>query len=419
MSHQLISRHLRWLIRAFVVAAAVLGGAGATAQIAAAHPRPAKPARSSRHQLGHRKHKARRQRRGVRHANPAKPPPSAPLGSGSAPLTSSGSSSQPAQAAATSAQSLAYPMLFAPGSVWNSPLAFDAALDPGSATMVSGLSAEVSREEGLRIGPWITVGANVYVVGPAQPTVLVRLDNPTGGRAPLQAAFTAVPIPPGAQPGSDADAELTVSQPSTDRLWEFFHMRLQSDGWHAAWGGAMQDVSRNPGYYDTTAWPGATTGWGATASSLPHAAGVITLSDVERGQIDHALAINLPYPCQSIYSWPAQRTDGTGTAANCIPEGTQLRIDPRLDIAALHLPTMVQMMALAAQKYGMIVRDQTHWAIGFWVQSPASAGVPNPFYGTNGSPSSSGPFQGLWPNQLLSYFPWNALHVLKMSGPGL
>jgi len=281
--------------------------------------------------------------------------------------------------------------------------------------MVSGLDAEVAREEGLGIGPWISPGAEIYVDGPDQPTVLVQLDDPTASwRAALQAAFASVPIPPDAQPGSDADAEMTVWQPSSDKLWEFFHMRLLSDGWHAAWGGAIDDVSQSPGYYDASAWPGASTSWGATASSLPDAAGVITLADIEQGAINHALAVNLPYPCQGIYSWPAQRTDGTGTAANCIPEGAHLRIDPSLNIPALHLPPFVQMMADAAQKYGIIVRNQTHWDIGFWIEDPTVSIGTNPFY-NNGAPSSTGPFQGMWPNQLLSHFPWSALQVLKMS----
>jgi hypothetical protein len=286
--------------------------------------------------------------------------------------------------------------------------------------MVSGLGAEVSREQQTAIGPWITVGAHLYVVGPNQPTVPVELADTTGPvRSALQAAFMAVPIPPGAQPESDSDEELSVWQPSTDKLWEFFHMQLLSDGWHATWGGAMNNVAQSPGYYNPNSWPGASNGWGATASSLPEAAGVITMADIQQGQIDHALAVNLPYPCQTIYSWPAQRTDGAGTASNCIPEGAHLRLNPTLNIPALHLPKFVQMMAQAAQTYGIIVRDQTKWSIGFWIQTPASAGTSDPFYNSSGDPTTSGPFGGMWPNQLMSYFPWSSLQVLQMTGPGI
>ena len=90
-----------------------------------------------------------------------------------------------------------------------------------------------------------------------------------------------------------------------------------------------------------------------------------------------------------------------------------MRIDPGLDISALHLPRLVQMMAEAAQRYGIIVRDQTHHAIGFSIESPPPTGT-GPFYTNAGAPSPTGPFQGMWPNQLMSVFPWSALQVLKM-----
>jgi hypothetical protein len=464
-------------------AAAVLSAAGGLASTAAALPYPSparvssapaahaasKPAAHKKRKKPAPKHKPARKKRPVTHpAAPAKsssqstatssklPPPPASAGSsqqkpttplspgspvtsapvsGSAPPTTvttppssgttpplTGTTPPPATTTPPSTTTLppTAPLPFALTSVWNAPLSPTAALDPGSANMISGLDAEVTREEQAAIGPWITVGANIYTVGPNQPTVTVQLTTTTGPvQSALRQAFMAVPIPTGAQPGGDSDEELTVWQPSTDKLWEFFHMQLLSDGWHATWGGAMDNVAESPGYFNSGSWPGASTSWGATASSLPQAAGVITMADVEQGQIDHALAVNLPYPCHTIYSWPGQRTDGAGTASNCIPEGAHLRLDPTLNIPALHLPRFVQMMAEAAQTYGIVVRDQTKWAIGFWIQSPASAGVGNPFYNSSGNPTSTGPFQGKWPNQLMSYFPWGSLQVVQMSGPGI
>ena len=46
-------------------------------------------------------------------------------------------------------------MLFSPTSVWKTPLADNAQLDPASAAMATGLNVEVARKEGLGIGPWI------------------------------------------------------------------------------------------------------------------------------------------------------------------------------------------------------------------------------------------------------------------------
>jgi hypothetical protein len=175
----------------------------------------------------------------------------------------------------------------------------------------------------------------------------------------------------------------------------------------------MDDVSRDPGYYTTASWPGALSVWGATATSLPIAAGVITLNDLRRGYIDHALAIDLPATAAGEWAWPAQRGDGSSTASNAIPEGARLRLDPKLNLASLHLPPLVNLIARAAQQYGMIVRDQTGEGIDFFVQDTVPIGD-DPFY-ANGAPSTSGPFQGEWPDQLMSQFPWSSVQVLQMS----
>ena len=152
------------------------------------------------------------------------------------------------------------PRLCSAASVWNTPLAPDAALAPSSPTLVQALGAEVATEQSHGIGPYITTGkasTPIYVVPAGQQTVRVSLDNPTlWWRRALQQAFRAVPIPPSAKPATGSDAHMTVWQPSTNRLWEFFHMRKEADGWHAGWGGAIQNVSQNPGYYTPSAWPG-------------------------------------------------------------------------------------------------------------------------------------------------------------------
>jgi hypothetical protein len=312
----------------------------------------------------------------------------------------------------------AAPRLFAPTSVWNAPVRAAAAVDPSSHRLVNGLVAEVANEEKLGWGPWIslTQSTPIYRVGPGVPRVKVQLDDPTPSwRAPLQAAFAAVPIPAGARPADPPDAQLTIWQPSTDKLWEFWKAHKDADGWHAAWGGAIEHVSKSPGYYTTASWPGAQSFWGATATSLPIAAGTITIADLLQGHIDHALAVDLPYPRAGVYSWPAQRSDGTGVAANSIPEGAHLRLDPKLDLSTLTMPPLVRMMAVAAQRYGLIVRDQTHHAIGFYIEDPRPGNHASLFYGSNGLPSPTGFYDGQYPGPLLRSFPWASLQVLKMT----
>lgn len=297
--------------------------------------------------------------------------------------------------------------LFAPDSVWNAQLSPDAGVDPSSARLMRRLMGEVASELRAQRGPWIETAEDstpIYRVPADEPQVPVKLENSEPWARTLEAALEDVPIPPGARQAVGSDGHLTVWQPSTDRMWELWRAVKKRDGWHARWGGAMEHVSRNPGYYTSTSWPGAKSYWGSTATSLPMIAGTITIAELERGSIDHALAIDLPSVRANAYAWPAQRTDGEDPRPDAIPEGAKLRIDPHLDIARLHLPPMTREMALAAQRYGMIVRDQTHHAIGFYAEDP--------------TPTHSRPYPAFMryeaPWQMLAGFPWKHVEVLRM-----
>lgn len=159
---------------------------------------------------------------------------------------------------------------FSPTSVWNTPLADDAELDPDSAALMAALDAEVQREIRNRKGPAINTTAfsvPIYTVPADQPTVKVTL-RPSSSASTLRAAWSEVPLPANAEPAAGTDRHLIVWQPSTDKLWEFWLLQHRDDGWHAGWGGAMQSVSSSSGVFDTDSWPGATPWWGASASSL-------------------------------------------------------------------------------------------------------------------------------------------------------
>jgi hypothetical protein len=296
--------------------------------------------------------------------------------------------------------------LFASSSVWNTPLANDAPLDPSSLALIKWLDGQVTVE--FNKGPTpniqtVTDSTPIYRVPRNQPTVRVTLDNkPPWGRT-LAQAFRSVPIPRGAVPAAGSDAHLTIWQPSTDRLWEFWETHRTPTGWHAAWGGAMQHVSGSPGYYTANSWPGARTYWGSTATSLPVAAGTMLTSELEAGSINHALAIALPAARAGVYAWPAQRTDGTDPDPHSIPEGAHLRLDPRLDVAKLGLPPALEAIALAAQRYGLIVRDKSGQAVAFYAQAP-----------TKGTDPYTRIFDGIPPYDLLKHFPWSHLEVLRM-----
>jgi hypothetical protein len=131
--------------------------------------------------------------------------------------------------------------------------------------------------------------------------------------------------------------------------------------------------------------------------------GTMLLHELKTGRIDHALAINLPAPRSGVFAWPAQRTDGTGPAT-ALPEGARLRLDPTLDVSTLHLPKLTRIIARAAQRYGFVVRDQTHHGISLFGEVPTHAS----------RREYQRYFKGRTPAQLLANFPWDRLQVLAM-----
>lgn len=297
---------------------------------------------------------------------------------------------------------------FSPASFWNTPVAADAPLDPGSASIMTAFRGMVATELEEGTGPAINTteySVPIYKVPDDQPTVRVELTSRYTASA-LRSAWSAVPLPAAAQPAGGNDRHLVVWQPSTDRLWEFWELRHGPEGWRASWGGAIQRTSADPGVYGPAAWPGASSNWGASASALSIAGGLVRLGDLEHGWINHALSMSIPDVRAGVYASPARRTDGRSTNPLSLPEGAHLRLDPDLDIGALKLPRITRMLAEAAQRFGIFVRDGAR-NVAFQAQDPITAGS-NPYLGADGY------FEGSYPRELLAEFPWEHLQLLKM-----
>jgi hypothetical protein len=297
---------------------------------------------------------------------------------------------------------------FAPGSPWNQPLPTSAPIDPRSAPIVNQLNREISREQLAGEGPTINTlsySVPIYTVPVEQPTVTVRLTAP--GASTLRSSWAQVPLPAEAHPANGSDGHLVLWQPSTDRLWEFWRLAHDNRGWRASWGGSMQNVSSSSGVYSPESWPGATPWWGASASSLSIAGGVITLEDLEEKQINHALAIATPNIRGGVFALPAQRTDGESASPLSLPEGARLRLNPNLDLGSLHLPWATRMLAEAAQRYGIFVRDGAPAVTSFYAQDPTPLGT-DPYTGPGGY------FREKTPSQLAAAFPWGHLELVEM-----
>jgi hypothetical protein len=300
----------------------------------------------------------------------------------------------PTTAIASSARP-ALPRPFAPSSFWNKPLPCHADLDHRSRALVRTLVDQVAENEA-----WVNTykySSPIYVAGRDQRQTRVKLDRPS---ASLSAAFEAVPLPRNAIPARGTDAQLVVWQPATDSLWEFSKLTRRAHGWHAMWGGRIEGVSSSPGWFEEK-------NWGATATGLPLLGGLITLDDLRRGRINHALAIGVTRARSYLWSWPARRTDGATDNRTAIPEGARFRLDPALDLDRIAMPRLTRMLAEAAQRYGIVVRDKTGSSVTFEAEDATRFNA-DPYYRRGGW------FGGRSPSALLASFPWTRLQALRV-----
>jgi hypothetical protein len=417
----------------------------------------------------------------------------------------------------------------APNSVWNTSQFNELASDPTSESLVGTIANWGAHNmNGINTTAY---SSPIYTVPAGQATVKVVLNFNSPA---LNAALDAVPIPADATVAAGNDAHMVVYQPSTNQMWEFWHMRqilptptsatstatvtsgghlqagtyyyrftaLSADGettpseealevtvptpestvtisfrgvisaqgykiyrgtepnnvgyigtlnqatnaygttvafvdsgdatpgatpptsngaatpgqWHAGWAGHIADVSGNPGYYRLVRSASGTAteepSWGATASSLPIADGMITLGDLGQGRIEHALQLLVPVARAGVHSFPAQRSDGHETASNSIPEGAHFLLSASVNCGEQTTPFM-RAVCVAAQRYGLIVNDQTGGGLALRVEDPArlmALGETNPYI-----PYFTDAAGKVWaPYKMMAAFPWSQLRLLPM-----
>lgn len=295
---------------------------------------------------------------------------------------------------------------FSSASFWYTPLPATPPLDPNSANLV----AEFQRQFQTYYG---NVGVNttaysspIYIASQneaTQPVAVWDCHNNGWIDSGLAQQWTAVPIPSYAQPADGTDSEMTIYQPSTDTLWEFWEMQKTANGtWQACWGGRMTGVSSNPGIW--------TKPYGAAATGLPFAPGQITADDIKNGVINHVIGIALvDVENWDKWSWPANRSDGwnPNNLPNRIREGQRFRIDPSVNIDALNLTSIARMVAKAGQTYGFVVWDKAG-SISVRFENPKSftqVGQPDPYVTQ---------FNGVPNYALLDGIPWNKLQFLPV-----
>ncbi|MDQ2724567.1 MAG: hypothetical protein M3Y36_03625, partial [Actinomycetota bacterium] len=201
----------------------------------------------------------------------------------------------------------------------------------------------------------------------------------------------AVPIPPDAHPDTGSDASMVVIDPITGLRYEFWRAKHTAGGWSTSWGTISR--SGGPGNVDIYG------GHGTSGSGLTEATDVVTLSELASGRINHPLVFGSSITCSTFIS-PAVSSDGATPAPNCLPEGTRVKLDPSVDLAAIRGITPFELIVgRALQAHGAILRDTSGAPMSFMFQEPSAGLDPYPALGLP------------WDYWNMPHLPWNALSV--------
>jgi hypothetical protein len=298
---------------------------------------------------------------------------------------------------------------------------------PDSAAYTRDLQSQV-RQHGVTVNI-DRYAPPVFLVSADAPTMTVRAARayePGWSFPPLQRQWNDVPVPDGFRASEGTDKEAVIYQPETGRYWEFWGLEpiegaVDSSAeprWRAAWGGRIDRLDRNPGYFELTPQGHK---FGVTATSLALLAGLMTIAEQRRGAINHVIHVALPETRSGAWVHPAQRTDGQRKEPQAIPQGTLFRLPAGLDLGRFGMHPYALMIARAVQRHGMVVRD-TAGVVAFYAQNPlARADAEHPYFGANGIlQCPSGQAQPVcYPDgeNRLKGFPWEHLQAVRMPAP--
>lgn len=260
---------------------------------------------------------------------------------------------------------------FSPGSPWNKRADADS-IDPNSTRMIEkakirvGVCEQDTGNDELRLcerpiteGLYINTEAwtTAVVVGGEPTNVVCRQIKCGDGDDTV-----VLNIPTDVDPDPRYDGWFTIFDTSHSVAYDLWRARRESDGsisYHF-----MREWDLNgPGY-------GAPQAVSARGSGLPLFAGLIGPDELERGLIEHALAISLPGPASNFFVQPASSTDGNGSEQS-IPEGARIRLKADVELPRPIDPVTKKPIKLTAQQqryadaivaalrtYGAIVVDR-------------------------------------------------------------
>jgi hypothetical protein len=150
---------------------------------------------------------------------------------------------------------------------------------------------------------------------------------------------------------SGGDMHVLVVEQGTCTLYETWNSSYVGPGWHAG-SGAIFDLGSNALRMD---------GWtSADAAGLPVLPGLVKVSEVQAGAIDHALRFTMSKTQQG-YIHPATHAAGSSNTS-LPPMGLRLRLKASVDLSKYSGPALVVLTAM--KQYGLLLADNgSNWYV--------------------------------------------------------
>ncbi len=270
--------------------------------------------------------------------------------------------------------------VFSSESFWNQPIGDNPEIDPKSDQWIAMLEKEPTGENfGIMYSKWTVP---VYEVDSTIPVYEIKshylsdeekqvwdTERDSFGHGP---DFNPVPIPDIAIPDPEGDAHIVIIDRQRRLIWDMWGFQRLADGNMFSNTGMKYSLD-GMGVFQNTNFAikdGESVHFHgpSRASGVPVVAGLIMYDEVMSGEIRHKLSFATRYGAFQEFIYPAAWTDGT--VAGGIPEGAVMQLDPKLDLQQFDLTPEEQIVAIALQKYGMVLVDmaqgQPIYAEGLW-----------------------------------------------------
>ena len=234
--------------------------------------------------------------------------------------------------------------LFPATNVWNMRVdSLPVAANSTEIVNAIGATANVHADFGSGLWDGGPIGIPVTVVGGKQKRVQVGFDYADeSDKGPY-------PVPRNAAieggRSSTGDRHALIVDRDHCRLYELYALYRRGDGWHAG-SGAIWNLRSNR--LRPAGWTS------ADAAGLPILPGLARYEEVKAGAIRHALRFTVPRTRRA-YIYPARHFASSLTDPSLPPMGLRLRL--RGDFPLGHLDPQARIVALALERYGMIVAD--------------------------------------------------------------